>query len=47
MDDKWFENYVYQVFVKKEFVSPEILKAYEDSSIIEVEPWDTLWIETK
>ena len=47
MDDKWFENYVYQVFVKKEFVSSKILKAYEDSSIIEVEPWDTLWIETK
>ncbi len=45
MDDAWFENYVYEVFVKKEFVSPEILKAYEESSVIEVEPWDTMWKE--
>ncbi len=47
MDDAWFDNYVYEVFVKKEFVSPEILKAYEESSTIEVEPWAVMWKEIK
>ncbi len=47
MDDTWFENYVYEVFVKKEFVSPEILKAYEESSIIDVEPWAVMWKDAR
>ncbi len=47
MDDAWFENYVYEVFVKKEFVSPETLKAYEESSIIDVEPWAVMWKDAR
>ncbi len=47
MDDAWFDNYVYEVFVKKEFVSPEILKAYEESTPIDVEPWAVMWKDAR
>lgn len=43
MDDAWFDNYVYEVFVKREFVSPEVLKAYDESTTIDVEPWAVMW----
>ncbi len=47
MSDKWFDEYVYQVFVKKEFVNPEIVKAYENSALEMVDPFDTLWAMMK
>lgn len=45
MDDAWFENYVYEVFVKKEFVPAEVLEKFNKSDVIEVEPWAVMWSE--
>ncbi len=47
MSDKWFDEYVYQVFVKKEFVNPEIVDAYQKSALENVDPFDTLWAMMK
>lgn len=47
MDDAWFDNYVYEVFVKREFVSPEALKAYDESTTIDVEPWAVMWKDVR
>ncbi len=47
MDDAWFENFVYEVFVKKEFIPIDLLKKYEESSVQEVEPWGVMWNEIK
>ena len=43
MSDKWFDEYVYQIFVHKKYVSEEILKKYEKAKSEEVKPFDTLW----
>jgi bleomycin hydrolase len=45
MDDAWFDNYVYEVFVKKEFLPAELLKKYEESKLIMVDPWAVMWSE--
>ena len=45
MDDAWFDNYVYEVFVKKEFLPKELLKKYEESKLIMVDPWAVMWSE--
>ena len=45
MDDAWFDNYVYEVFVKKEFVPAELLKKYEESETTYVDPWAVMWAE--
>ncbi len=47
MSDKWFDEYVYQVFVKKEYVNPEIVDAYQKSALESVDPFDTLWAMMK
>ncbi len=47
MNDAWFDDYVYEVFIRREFVDAEILKAYDASSILEEDPFDTLWAEMK
>ncbi len=47
MSDKWFDEYVYQVFVKKEYVNPEIVEAYQKSALESVDPFDTLWAMMK
>ncbi len=47
MSDKWFDEYVYQIFVKKEFVNPEIVDAYQKSALETVDPFDTLWAMMK
>ncbi|MGX9340656.1 C1 family peptidase [Mycoplasma sp. 4044] len=41
MSDKWFDDYVFEVIVDKEFVSEKYLKGLEEDPII-VEPWDPL-----
>lgn len=43
MSDKWFDEYVYQIFVHKKYVSEEIIKKYEKAKTEEVKPFDTLW----
>lgn len=43
MDEGWFNEYVYQVFVKKTSVSPEVLEAYESAPVEELGPFNTLW----
>ena len=43
MDDGWFSEYVYQIFVKKTSVSKEVLEAYESAELIEMSPWVTLF----
>lgn len=39
MSDKWFDEYNYQIVVRRKYLSPEILAAY-DSDPIELKPWD-------
>ena len=45
MDDAWFDNYVYEVFVKKEFVPTELLRKFEESETTYVDPWTVMWAE--
>lgn len=41
MDDAWFNEYVYQVYVNKKYVDSELVKQYEESERIEVPPFNT------
>ena len=41
MDDKWFDQFVYQVVVNKKHLTAEELKEYE-ADPIELEPWDPM-----
>lgn len=43
MDEDWFDDYVYEIFVKKDKVSPESVKKYEESQPIEVSPFSVMW----
>ena len=45
MSDKWFDEYVYEIFVKREYVSKEVLAKYDAAKTVEVSPFDTLWAE--
>lgn len=47
MSDKWFDDYVYQVFVRREYVDPEVLKKYDESTVIEQSVFNTLWATMK
>lgn len=47
MDDKWFDNYVYEVFVNKKYVDSEIVKKYEESKAIEELPFNTMYLQMK
>lgn len=40
--DTWFDNHVYNVIVKREFVPDEILSIYEQDPI-ELPPWDPMY----
>jgi bleomycin hydrolase len=40
--DTWFDNHVYNVIVKKEFVSQEVLDIYKQDPII-LPPWDPMY----
>lgn len=46
MDDSWFDNYVYEVIVKKCYIDEKIVKQYEESrkSPVEIEPFNTLFL---
>ena len=39
MSDSWFDQYVYEVIVKKEYLDQDTLKAYE-KDVIELDAWD-------
>ena len=43
MDNEWFDKYMYEVVVRKEFVDPTLVKIYEDEKgFISLPPWDPL-----
>lgn len=41
MSDNWFDEYLYEVTVRREFVPSEVLKALEEKPII-LPPWDPM-----
>lgn len=43
MSDKYFDDYVYEIFVPKKYVQPATLKKYKESTIIEEEPFSSYW----
>ena len=46
-NDAWFNEYVYEVFVNKKYINPEIVKKFEESKPVETLPFNTLWKERK
>lgn len=42
MTATYFEEYVFEVAVGKEFVPPEIVKIYENDEAIILPPWDPM-----
>lgn len=47
MSDKWFDDYVYEIFVKREYVDAETLKKYDASTLKEQSVFNTLWAMMK
>ena len=47
MSDKWFDEYLNQVFINKKYVSKEVLEAYEKAKVKEELPFDTMWASMK
>lgn len=43
MSDEWFDQYVYQIFVNKKYISKKLYEKYLKAPKVEVEPFDTLW----
>lgn len=43
MSDKWFDEYVYEVFINKKYVPEEILEKYNKAKLVEQEPGNTLY----
>lgn len=41
MSDQWLDEYCYQVVIKKEFLSDELKKAYDEEPT-ELQPWDPM-----
>ena len=46
-DDAWFDEYVYEIWVDKKYVDPEIVKKYEESKAEEIEPFNPVTIMMK
>ena len=42
-DSAWFDSYVYQILVRKKYLSEDLLKQYESSPIKECDPFNGLW----
>mmetsp|Transcript_3998 Transcript_3998/g.5989 ORF Transcript_3998/g.5989 Transcript_3998/m.5989 type:complete len:497 (+) Transcript_3998:3-1493(+) len=42
MNDSWFDDYVFEVAVKKTDLSDELIKVLEETKPIELPPWDPL-----
>ena len=47
MSDEWFDEYLYQIIVKKSYVSEEILDKWNKAEYKEEDPFDTLWAEMR
>ena len=41
MTDDWFNEYMYQIVVRKKYLAPDVAAAYE-SEPIELAPWDPM-----
>lgn len=41
MGDKWFDDFTYQVVIRREYLSDELLEAIK-KPVIELEPWDPM-----
>lgn len=39
----WFDNYVYQIAVKRKYLSKELLKKYDSAKTIFVSPFTSMW----
>ena len=46
-DDAWFDEYVYEIWVDKKYVDPEIVKKYEESKAEEIEPFNPVTLIMK
>ena len=46
-NDKWFDEYVYEVFVNKKYVDKEIVGKFLSAKPIETLPFNTLWRQRK
>ena len=44
MSDKWFDEYVYEIFVNRKFVAKSVLDKWDSAPIVETDPFDTLWM---
>ena len=42
MTDAWFDTYMYEVVVKKEYATPEMKNANEQEEITELPLWDPM-----
>ena len=42
MSDEWFDQFTYQVVIKKEFLPDELRDAYENGTPKELAPWDPM-----
>ena len=45
MDDAWFDNYVYEIFVRRKYVPADLLAKYDSSEIRWVDPFSVMWNE--
>ena len=46
-DDAWLDEYVYEIWVDKKYVDPEIVKKYEESKAEEIEPFNPVTLIMK
>lgn len=44
MSDKWFEEYVYEIYVNRKYLSEKLLEKYDNAPLLETDPFDTLWM---
>lgn len=45
MSDRWFNEYVYQIFVNRKYVPAEILEKLDKAEVVEEEPFNTLYVQ--
>lgn len=47
MDDKWFDEYVYEIFVNRKYIDASVLKKWDASTLIDEDPFNTLYLQMK
>ena len=45
MSDRWFNEYVYQIFVNRKYVPAEILEKLDKAEVVEEEPFNTIYVQ--